>query len=231
MSWQPTDRAMRTITSKPKDCGPVTVSSEEMCFIQDMPVKLIGHDVDCIQIPQRCAWAAQIVTAAVTEEQGRGQRLKDWYIYLTMKVLYVTPYNKGTREGWHCDGYGSDDVHYLWSDALPTEFFVGQIQAPFDRSQALGCFGDSLRGVTDTWMPNRSHLVRSDSGCIHRVSVEPYSGIRSFVRVGFSRSRFNLFGNAHNELLDYQWDMVPRTASRNDPAHRPPPPNPWTHHE
>jgi hypothetical protein len=42
--------------------------------------------------------------------------------------------------------------------------------------------------------------------------------MRRFVKVSLSSHRYNLIGNSHNHLLDYDWQMFPRDAARNDPA-------------
>ena len=41
---------------------------------------------------------------------------------------------------------------------------------------------------------------------------------RTFIKVSFSDQKYNLKGNTHNYLFDYEWDMIDRSVSRNDPT-------------
>ena len=63
-------------------------------------------------------------------------------------------------------------------------------------------------------------LMRLDPSVIHAAPEIPApGGERSFFKVSFSNSRYNLRGNSRNYLLDYDWPMYDRAAVRNDPAH------------
>ena len=49
--------------------------------------------------------------------------------------------------------------------------------------------------------------------------VGPYiEGHRVFVKVTFSQEKFNLLGNSHNYLIDYDWPMRKRRKERNVPC-------------
>lgn len=41
--------------------------------------------------------------------------------------------------------------------------------------------------------------------------------VRTFVKVSISRDKYDLIGNSHNHLLQYDWPMRPRALTRNPP--------------
>ena len=62
-------------------------------------------------------------------------------------------------------------------------------------------------------------LMRLDSSVIHTAPEIPGpGGNRSFIKVSFSNERWNLAGNSHNYLFEYEWQMFDRAPIRSDPA-------------
>jgi hypothetical protein len=47
----------------------------------------------------------------------------------------------------------------------------------------------------------------------------PPGGMRSFLKISLSHQKYNLVGNSHNYLFDYNWDLHDRDTLRNDPAY------------
>ena len=86
---------------------------EEFCYHVYMPIK-VGN---VIRLPNSLSWTWSVLDSL---------RDEDWfnynYWYLTVKHMWIDGY--GNREGWHCDGFGSDDVNYIWSDCVPTQFCI-----------------------------------------------------------------------------------------------------------
>ncbi len=60
-------------------------------------------------------------------------------------------------------------------------------------------------------------LLRLDQFVIHKASDTPYKGVRTFVKISFSKDKYDLEGNSHNYLLNYNWTMRPRQNYRNIP--------------
>src|SRR5690606_32431237 len=63
-------------------------------------------------------------------------------------------------------------------------------------------------------------IYRLDETVIHRCgySISKEAVLRHFVKVSFSKEKYNLKGNSHNYLLDYNWEMKERSNSRNHPS-------------
>lgn len=188
--------------------------SVDLCFIQYLPVYIgDGSDpIDNLPPNLRSMFIESLLYTSINEECERYNIWK--YIYITVKHLY----GSGNREGWHCDGFGTDDINYIWYDSHPTEFYNG------DLLKLLHNHKDSMMEMSETLQDNKeietypyNTLIRMDQSSIHRVCPTPFTGLRTFVKVSFSDSKYNLKGNAHNYSLDYSWDMVDRGVDRNHP--------------
>lgn len=121
------------------------------------------------------------------------------------------------RPGWHLDGFGTDDINYIWSDDFPTEFYNEIIEITDDPVISRIDMLEAIDERNITIYPNKNLLIM-DNKCIHRVSVDKREGFRTFIKITVSKNQFRLKGNAHNYLFDYVWEMIPRTLDRNQPS-------------
>ena len=168
-----------------------------------------------LRIPERLSFASDLIQDAIDREANRFT-----YVYVTARRGYATPGNPLNRPGWHSDGFGTEDVNYVWTDRYPTDFAVQEFHGISNghnesaRQFALQVVPHLIRNYPDR------ELLRLDSSVIHAAPTIPTpGGERSFFKVSFSNSRYNLIGNSHNYLFDYDWRMFDRHALRNDPAH------------
>lgn len=196
----------------PRDLGPIDLSPTEMLFWLYCPIKTPGAH---LVIPPNLGQFMPIVLRAMREDP---ERFRDSYVYLTAKTLYVTPASVN-RPGWHADGFGTDDLNYVWYDRAPTEFIAGAFKLPDDCAESMRLMTELAIGAqVITYPPKR--LLRLTPEVIHRPPVEFEPGLRSFVKVSVSPDRYDLEGNSINHLLGERWALQPRRAERNHPASR-----------
>lgn len=184
--------------------------------------------------PDRLAPLSGLVMAAIDDFQevlgqpfiprkGWGWILQDWYVYLTARRGFATPDNPLNRPGWHCDGFGTDDMNYTWCDRYPTRWFDAEIAETVsaDHVESMAQFeGYATSYPGDIREVSAGHLYRLNPYVIHAVPEIPApGGMRTFVKVSFSKHRYNLKGNSHNHRLRYRWEMFDRADIRNDPAY------------
>lgn len=212
----------------PTDLGLVDINPTEMLFHMYMPISLPGSDR--IYLPEHLDTFRPLIVKAWEDER---ERFRDEYVYLTAKTLWVSGHYIGNRPGWHSDGFGTDDLNYIWADRAPTDFMYDSTNKGFT-FQGHDCdqfytMCDILE--EDTWWPNENtiwriknfedkHLLKLDPSIIHRSPVEFEEGMRSFAKVSISKDQYNLEGNATNHLLDIDWKMKPRHKERNHPNKR-----------
>ena len=199
--------------NRPVDLGLIDLSPEEMMFWLYCPISLVG--LDTVILPPNLEWTWPIVSA-VLHDLGDTRAIAD-YIYLTAKTLHVTPENMGNRPGWHSDGFGTDDLNYIWQDRFPTEFMepAAPFVLPDDHTESMRVMNDQRDYDVATYPVK--HLLRLDQTVIHRVPLVSQSGMRTFVKVSISPDRYALRGNSVNHGLHYDWPVIDRRAERNHP--------------
>lgn len=138
------------------------------------------------------------------------------YMYLTVKNKIVSPECYFNRSGYHIDGYGIDDINYVWSDSCPTEFNFGEFNLSEDDDTSL-LEMDSQARESNIHTYDNNTLLRLDSTVVHKVAKPLSISPRCFLKVSFSKSQYNLSGNSHNYLFDYNWEMKERKIERNQP--------------
>ena len=100
------------------------------------------------------------------------------YAYLTCHNLYQCgkPFN---RPGWHIDGFGTDDVNYIWSNKQPTVFNHGPFSLSDDDKQSMIDMNNQAKEENNFTFPDCS-LVRINSS-VHKVG-DLVEGMRCFLK-------------------------------------------------
>lgn len=206
---------MRKYGSAPKDFGYFVNPNPEMMFWLYCPISLAGSNN--VVIPHNLRDYKYMVEKALAYDTD----WRDRYVYLTAKTLYVTPQCMGNRPGWHSDGFGTNDINYIWSDECPTEFL--ESERGFNLSEDHMISMEEMKAhagsggcVIKTYQ--KGHILRLDPCVIHRVphvSTNGFSGVRSFAKVTISDSKFDLAGNSVNYDLAPNWTYSPRRKERN----------------
>lgn len=203
----------------PTDLGLVDINPTEMMFHMYMPISLPGSDR--VYLPEHLEVFRPLIISAWQDER---QRFRDEYVYLTAKTLWVSGQYIGNRPGWHSDGFGTDDLNYIWADRAPTDFsYDPKGQCFIFNSTDCQRFYDACDVFTGIWPIKHyadKHLLKLDPSVIHRSPVDFEEGMRSFAKVSISKDQYNLEGNASNYLLDIDWEMKKRNKDRNHPNKR-----------
>lgn len=194
----------------PTSIGNFQLRCPEFMHYQYLPVKMAGDSE--IRLPPNLHWLQPLVEATFPY-------VSIWdYLYVTAKRRYATPGNPLNRPGWHTDGFGTNDMNWLWTDRWGTRFAVHEfINIPDDHEGSMKAFEEQAHTET-TATPN--HLYRLDPYVVHNTPIIPDpGGERTFVKLSRSRHKYNLEGNSHNHLFTYHWVMHDRKAIRNNPTY------------
>jgi hypothetical protein len=197
----------------PTDLGLIDISPKEMMFWMYCPIKLPGDRA--ATIPENLKQFIDIILAA-RDTLGL-IRWKRAYVYITAKTLWVDGDYIGNRPGWHIDGFGTDDINYIWSDRAPTEFIGGEFEVSEDCAQSMKDM-EALAASADVITYPDKHLLRLDNTMIHRSPVKFESGMRTFVKISISKNIYNLEGNSVNHALGDFIKYQPRNVDRNHPT-------------
>lgn len=204
----------------PVDLGKVDISPVEQMAWLYCPIKKPGQLI--VTVPPNLAQFMPIINAVVEDVVSiDGDGWTDSYVYITAKRLWVTKDSPGNRPGWHADGFLTDDLNYVWSDANPTVFWLGAPRVSFTADHASSiqemealCEGDILGHRV---YPDK-HLLRLDQTVMHKVGPVGKEGFRSFVKVSVSKEIYALEGNSINHALKLDGNYQVRSETRNNPA-------------
>jgi hypothetical protein len=201
----------------PISLGNFTVDDwDEYMHYLYLPVRMPGGGD--IRLPERLGFASRFITEAIKDY---GPSAEDKYVYLTTRRGWASPGNPLNRPGWHADGFGGEDVNYVWADAYPTMFALQTFDnISADHQDSMAAFADQINPACVVTYPDNEYL-RIDPYVVHHVpNIPAPGGNRSFLKVSISADRYDLKGNSHNYLFDYSWRMYDRSEVRNDPARK-----------
>lgn len=196
----------------PEVIGQFDVDNDELMSYLYLPISMKGSEY--VKIPKRLLPFKKLITKVLYREIYAN--CIDRYIYLTAKKVYVTPGNPGNRPGYHSDGFLTDNINYIWSDSYPTVFCVQPFDVAESHHESMEQFEEQAKVENETTYPDKS-LIRLTTENIHRTPTIKEPGFRMFCKISLSKHKYNLKGNSHNYLFDYNWKMYDRDAVRNNP--------------
>lgn len=195
------------------------IDVSEMMYYQYYPVMVPSKPM-VLSIESRLNVFADIIGHCIIHEKHKfGNDFK--YAYVSAKNIFCPTGSNINRPGWHSDGFLSDDVNYIWSNTLPTEFIVGHWllgeQIPEDHEKSLKVFED-LASESDILTCDENVLYRLDQSVIHRPAINHGPAmLRCFLKVSLSNDVYNLKGNSVNYSLP-SIDYKERDFDRNHPS-------------
>lgn len=204
----------------PIDLGFIGVTCPEMMFYQDLPIKLKNSSAISVEERIRLPFTDLIgkVACDFVGAYGLDSFIKS-YMYISCKSLFQQENTTFNRQGWHTDGFGTEDINYIWSDSNPTVFNNSSFCLSRDDCKSMQEMHNQAIPSNDILYEN-GHLLRLNQFVVHRVNPLQVEGLRTFCKITFSKDVYNLQGNAHNNLLDYKWEMRSRGKERNVPQYQ-----------
>lgn len=207
-------------------CPAFGVDLKEVMYYLYLPVR--GPDLGdgTFQLPANLGPVYPLVIEALHHAMRTGRDARKDYVYVSARKGWATTDNPLNRPGWHCDGFGTDDVNYVWWRGPGTRFAVGDFGVvPEDHKKSIEHFEFHLDERRD-WNRRPGCSIVTDAPEAHLYCIDPYvvhatpiietPCWRQYVKVSFSRHRYNLENNSHNHLFEYTWPMHSREEVRND---------------
>jgi hypothetical protein len=199
----------------PEVIGSFETQGGEYFSYQYLLIKLLGHNFYKVErrLHEFCP-LIDIVVRDYIKTFGYEDHL-DSYIYLTAKRQYQKKNCGFNRSGWHSDGFNSLDTNYIWTSSQPTIFNNSKFNLSKDDKLSLKEMEEQADPQNNITFPLNS-ILRLNQYVIHKVG-EIEEGVRTFVKISFSKDKYDLEGNSHNWELSYNWTMRPRNKERNIP--------------
>jgi len=200
---------------EPKNLGLIICDVREYFSYTYLPIKLVGQSALTIERRLKCVEAIAGRSACDFIGDFGLDRFVASNVYITAKHQYQRGGQGFNRPGWHSDGFGTDDISYIWSNRQPTVFNDAEFDLSRDDVKSMEEMdAQAHRGWDYTFADNS--LLRLDQFSIHKVG-DRQEGNRAFVKICFSPDQYRLKGNSINYDLDYQWEYQERQKERNIP--------------
>lgn len=196
---------------KPEIIKPIDLDIKEFMFYMYLPIKMPGTGE--AKFEDRLHPLLPLLFEVFWRERVG---LEKKYVYLTVKHQFHPKGHHHNRPGWHSDGFGTNDVNYIWSNNTPTEFCIQDYDVSEDDSTSLKQFELQSKPENIVTYPDNT-LIRLTPENIHRIGLKKEDGPRCFVKISVSERQYRLAGNSHNYLFDYDWDLQQRALERNAP--------------
>jgi hypothetical protein len=190
----------------------------EVMFYLYLPLKMKGDAVqDALDknLEPRLKQFQYLIENSLSDFELNFDHLDNYYIYLSLKKLYVQPGYAGNRPGFHCDGFKTNDINYIWSDRDPTVFNSSDFSnIPYDHTLSMIEYEKRAK-KENNYTLGVGDLIRITPTVVHDVPEITKPGFRTFFKLSISDKKYNLKGNSHNYLIDYTWKMYTRAETRN----------------
>lgn len=197
---------------------------------QYLPVKLsqrgthqhprLDH-TDRIIRPDELADFDAIISKACSDFVGTFglNRFLDSFVYVTAKVKQLKVGEYANRPGWHCDGFMTKDINYVWTSS-PTLYNFSEFNLTQDDQKSMEEMEQQALHENN-YEYYDSLLLRLDQYVVHRSQAAEYDQFRSFIKISFSEDVYNLEGNSRNSKLNFFPVFRPRLPTRNIPQRLP----------
>lgn len=202
----------------PTSLGIHKLECTEMLAYLYLPIKMAGLTSGTIE--KRITRQFSALIQSSMDDYVKVYGLQSWidsYVYITAKHLYSQPGCDANRPGWHSDGFLTDDINYIWCNNYPTVFNTSDFSLTPEHELSL-LEMDMQAYPSNNIRYHPYELLRLDQYNIHRVPEITKPCMRTFFKMSVSKDRYNLIGNSHNYLLNYDWEMKQREETRNQPS-------------
>jgi hypothetical protein len=208
---------METMTIRsmpPLNLGGFEIDLPEVMYFLYLPVMMYGDRKD-IRLPPPVKVCRRMVSTAIEFCRGTGRFYR--YAYLSARKGWATPDNPLNRPGWHCDGFGTEDMNFVWWTGPGTRFAVQQFQVEKNHLTSLDQFEQQIDHQS-VITPEARRLYAISPSVVHATPIIAAPGcMRQYIKVSLSNERYNLEDNSKNWMFDYDWPTHPRSIIRNDP--------------
>lgn len=204
---------MRNYGSAPIHVGQFEINLSEVMYYLYLPVWMGHGDRQDIRLPPNVECCRPLIKAAAARGEYRYR-----FVYLSARKGWATPDNPLNRPGWHCDGFGTDDLNFVWWSGPGTRFALQPFEdISDDHVVSLRQFEAQIRPECIRSYPDRG-LFMIDPAVVHATPAIGHPGcMRQYIKISLSNERYNLENNSHNYLFDYDWPLSSRELIRNDP--------------
>jgi hypothetical protein len=184
--------------------------------VLDTPIKF--PDYPEYRLPKEVDQFDDVISMMISFEHKINPFVNQYYAYLTVDQMEVDAGKTQRVAGAHCDGFQGAKVKYkrpgnrqyiAFDNTSPT-FYAQEFKTAHldEKTDNFFLSFDEQADDTAAITFDPYTVVLCGAYTVHKSSVQEKREHRTFVRLIYDTRVFNRFGNTHNPLFDYKWDMT-----------------------
>jgi len=188
--------------------------------VLDCPIKFPGSNE--YRVPHELDQFDDVIAKAASHEHAINPNIDQFYAYLTVDQKYVEADNFQRKPGCHVDGFQGLRINpkrlinrsYIAYDRVPTVFYGQSFETEHldeAKHDFFLSFDEQAKEEAEMRFDPYS-IILMNAYSVHRSDKVTYPIYRTFFRLSYDVNRFDRFGNTHNPMFDYNWDMVTRNT-------------------
>jgi hypothetical protein len=190
--------------------------------VLDMPIKFPGSSD--YRVPKELNHLDEAISKIISFEHLINPNISEYFAYLTVDQGRIPSNSFQRKPGCHVDGFQGARIKrkrpinrsYIIYDEVPTVFYPQEFRTDHLNEETDNFFlsfdeqADERMAIT--FDPYKILLMNAYT--VHRADRVNYEIDRTFFRLSFDTLVFDRYGNTHNPMFDYKWDMVTRDTQK-----------------
>jgi hypothetical protein len=188
--------------------------------VLDCPIKFPGSNE--YRIPRELNQFDEVIAKCAAHEHAINPNIEQFYAYITIDQMYVEANEYQRKPGCHVDGFQGARINpkrlinrsYIVYDRVPPVFY-GQSFETEHLDEAKNDFFLSFDEQAEESAEMRFDpysIILMNAYSVHKSDRVSYPIYRTFFRLSYDVNKFDRFGNTHNPMFDYNWNMITRNT-------------------
>jgi hypothetical protein len=183
--------------------------------VLECPIKFAGRNE--YRIPRELIQFEEAIAKSVAFEHAINPSVIDYYAYITIDQGYVKENVCQRSIGCRVNGFQGAKVNpklpvarsYVAYDRVPMKFYNQGFQTDHldDAKHNFFFSFDEQRKKEAEHSFERYNILLTNAYTVYRNTTVDYPVYRTFFRLTYDVRRYERFGNTHNPLYDYRWNM------------------------
>lgn len=189
--------------------------------VLDMPIKFPKSEY---KIPKELNQFDEVISKIISFEHNINPYIDQYYSYLTVDQGEVEENTFQRSPGCHVDGFQGDRVKekrpinrsYIAYDNIPTIFYAQNFKTDHlnEKTDDFFLSFDEQANESNAITFDPFQIVLMNAFTVHKSDAAKQSVYRTFIRLSYDTIIFDRFGNTHNPMFQYNWNMVSRDTKK-----------------
>lgn len=189
--------------------------------VLDMPIKFPRSEY---KIPKELNQFDEIISKIISFEHTINPFIDQYYAYLTIDQGEVEKNTFQRNPGCHVDGFQGNRVKekrpinrsYIVYDDVSPIFYAQNFKTSHlnEKTDDFFLSFDEQADETNAITFDPYQIILMNAFTVHKSAKSERFVYRTFIRLSYDTMIFDRFGNTHNPMFQYNWNMVSRDTKK-----------------